>query len=160
AAWAEDHGVDNNAEYGGNNYPPSGYGTSGAYVGGEAEAPTSAHGMVFTLLQQMQQQIAQMRGMLEEQQNENPRLQEDGLERYHDLDRRLSSGAAGAAATQNAPAAGAASAGPAAAAGQAQAPASNGPADPEKEKLFYDAAFDLIKAKDFAKASQAFSAFV
>ncbi|MNR12024.1 tol-pal system protein YbgF [compost metagenome] len=116
--------------------------------------------MVFTQLQQMQQEIAQLRGMLEEQQNEIQRLKQEGLERYQDLDRRLSSGAAGAAATQNSPAAGAASAGPAAAAGQAQAPASNGPADPEKEKLFYDAAFDLIKAKDFAKASQAFSAFV
>lgn len=160
AAWAEVPVVDNNADYGSSSYPPSGYGTSGAYVGGGAEAPTSAQGMVFTQLQQMQQEIAQLRGMLEEQQNEIQRLKQEGLERYQDLDRRLSSGAAGAAATQNSPAAGAASAGPAAAAGQAQAPASNGPADPEKEKLFYDAAFDLIKAKDFAKASQAFSAFV
>src|SRR3990167_5003367 len=159
-AWAEVPVVDNNADYGSSSYPPSGYGTSGAYVGGGAEAPTSAQGMVFTQLQQMQQEIAQLRGMLEEQQNEIQRLKQEGLERYQDLDRRLSSGAAGAAATQNSPAGGAASAGPAAAAGQAQAPANNGPADPEKEKLFYDAAFDLIKAKDFAKASQAFSAFV
>src|SRR3990167_5888624 len=141
AAWAEVPVVDNNADYGSSSYPPSGYGTSGAYVGGGAEAPTSAQGMVFTQLQQMQQEIAQLRGMLEEQQNEIQRLKQEGLERYQDLDRRLSSGAAGAAA-------------------QAQAPANNGPADPEKEKLFYDAAFDLIKAKDFAKASQAFSAFV
>ena len=29
------------------------------------------------------------------------------------------------------------------------------PADPAKEKLFYEAAFDLIKAKDFDKANQA-----
>lgn len=42
-----------------------------------------------------------------------------------------------------------------------QAPAaSNEPADPAKEKLYYDAAFDLIKAKDFDKASQAFGAFL
>ena len=33
-------------------------------------------------------------------------------------------------------------------------------ADPAKEKLYYDAAFDLIKAKDFDKASQAFTAFL
>ncbi|MDO9625442.1 MAG: tol-pal system protein YbgF [Pseudomonas sp.] len=160
AAWAEVPVVDNNAGYG--SYPPSGYGTSGAYVGGGAEAPTSAQGMVFTQLQQMQQEIAQLRGLLEEQQNEIQRLKQEGLERYQDLDRRLSSGAAGAAATNNSSVIGATgtSGTPSAAAGQAQAPASNSPADPEKEKLFYDAAFDLIKAKDFDKASQAFTAFV
>src|SRR3990167_6783176 len=151
-AWAEVPVVDNNADYG----------RSGAYAGGGAETPTSAQGMVFTQLQQMQQEIAQLRGLLEEQQNEIQRLKQESLERYQDLDRRLSSGAAGAAATQNSPAAGAASANasPPATAGQTQAPApaSNGPTDPEKEKLFYDAAFDLIKAKDFDKASQAFTA--
>jgi hypothetical protein len=33
-------------------------------------------------------------------------------------------------------------------------PASSEPGDPAKEKLYYDAAFDLIKAKDFDRASQ------
>ncbi|MDP3976495.1 MAG: tol-pal system protein YbgF [Pseudomonas sp.] len=162
AAWAEVPVVDNNASNGSSSYPASGYGTSGAYVGGGAEAPASAQGMVFTQLQQMQEEIAQLRGLLEEQQNEIQRLKQESLERYQDLDRRLSSGAAGAAATQNSPAAGAASTNGSspATAGQASAPASNEPADPEKEKLFYDAAFDLIKAKDFDKASQAFTAFV
>ena len=48
-----------------------------------------------------------------------------------------------------------------AAAGAAAAPAaSSEPGDPAKEKLYYDAAFDLIKAKDFDKASQAFTAFL
>jgi TolA-binding protein len=41
-----------------------------------------------------------------------------------------------------------------------QAAASSEPGDPAKEKLYYDAAFDLIKAKDFDKASQAFTAFL
>jgi tol-pal system protein YbgF len=160
AVWAEVPVVDNNAGYG--SYPPSGYGTSGAYVGGGADAPTSAQGMVFTQLQQMQQEIAQLRGLLEEQQNEIQRLKQEGLERYQDLDRRLSSGAAGAATTNNSSASGAAGASgtPSSVAGQAQSPASSAPADPEKEKLFYDAAFDLIKVKDFDKASQAFTAFV
>jgi tol-pal system protein YbgF len=116
--------------------------------------------MVFTQLQQMQQEIAQLRGLLEEQQNEIQRLKQEGLERYQDLDRRLSSGAAGAAATQNSPAVGAAGANGNSAAAASQAPANSDPADPEKEKLFYDAAFDLIKVKDFDKASQAFAAFV
>jgi tol-pal system protein YbgF len=60
----------------------------------------------------------------------------------------------------NAPGA-AAAAGASAGAGAAQAPAaSSEPGDPAKEKLYYDAAFDLIKAKDFDKASQAFAAFL
>ena len=75
----------------------------------------------------------------------------------------MSGGAAGAAVGQNSSTAGAINAGGTPtppAAGQAQAPASNEPADPAKEKLFYEAAFDLIKAKDFDKASQAFAAFL
>ncbi len=41
-----------------------------------------------------------------------------------------------------------------------QAQDSTAEADPEKEKLFYDASFDLIKERDFEKAQQAFSAFL
>lgn len=161
AAWAEVPVVDNDAAYG-SSYPPAGYGATGAYVGGGAEAPASAQGMLFNQLQQMQQEIAQLRGMLEEQQNEIQRLKQESLERYQDLDRRLGSAAAGAAVTQNSPVAGAqgASGSAAPAAVQAPAPAGSEAADPEKEKLFYDAAFDLIKAKDFVKAGQAFGAFL
>ncbi|WXL24310.1 tol-pal system protein YbgF [Ectopseudomonas mendocina] len=141
-------------------YPPSGYGTPGTYAEAGASAPVSAQGMLFTQLEQMQSEIAQLRGMLEEQQNEIQRLKQEGLERYQDLDKRLSSGAAGAAATTtDSSSAGAINANAAPVAGQAQA-ASSEPGDPAKEKLFYDAAFDLIKAKDFEKASQAFTAFL
>lgn len=151
--------VDNNAAYGGSSYPPVGYGTSGAYAEGGAQAPTSAQGMLFNQLQQMQQEIAQLRGMLEEQQNEIQRMKQEGLERYQDLDKRLSSGAGIAAATQNSTAGAlGASGAPSPAAEGANAGAE--PADPAKEKLFYEAAFDLIKAKDFDKASQAFTAFL
>ncbi|TBU89973.1 tol-pal system protein YbgF [Phytopseudomonas dryadis] len=162
AAWAQIP-VQDGSTGNGSAYPSGGYGASGAYVGGGAETPTSAQGMLFTQLQQMQQEIAQLRGMLEEQQNEVQRLKQEGLERYQELDRRLGSGAAaGAAATQNSPAAGASGTGGSTASGgdAGQAQASGEPADPAKEKLFYDAAFDLIKAKDFDKASQAFSAFL
>lgn len=134
--------------------------TSGAYAGGGAVAPSSAQGMLFVQLQQMQEEIAQLRGMLEVQQNDIQRLQQEGLERYQDLDRRLSQGASGGAVGQNSSAADANNVG-----GAVQAPASasaqgEASADPEKEKLYYDAAFDLIKAKDFDKASQAFAAFL
>lgn len=162
AAWAEVPVVDNNAGYG-SSYPPAGYGTSGTSVATGAAAPVTAQGMLFNQLQQMQQEIAQLRGTLEEQQNEIQRLKQESLDRYQDLDKRLSGGAAGAAVNQNSSTAGAinASGTPTPpAAGQAQTPASNEPADPAKEKLFYEAAFDLIKVKDFDKANQAFAAFL
>jgi tol-pal system protein YbgF len=148
----------------GNAAPESGYSagadTGGAYAGGGAAAPSSAQGMLFIQLQQMQEEIAQLRGMLEMQQNDIQRLQQEGLERYQDLDRRLSQGAAGGAVGQNSSAAGVTDAG-----GAVQTPAGasaqgGASADPEKEKLYYDAAFDLIKAKDFDKAAQAFAAFL
>lgn len=142
----------------------SGYSTAapsgdGAYAGGGATAPSSAQGMLFMQLQQMQEEIAQLRGMLEEQQNQIQRLQQEGLERYQDLDRRLSSGSA--AGNQPAPSSNtAASAGSSAPAAASQGQSQSASGDPAKEKLYYDAAFDLIKAKDFDKASQAFAAFL
>jgi tol-pal system protein YbgF len=160
AALAEIPVDDNNAAYGSGGYPPAGYGTSGAYAGGEAAAPASAQGQLFVQLQQMQQELGQLRGMLEEQQNEIQRLKQEGLERYQSLDQRLSGGATGAPTTQNSPAAGAINATGTPAAPVATAPASNEPGDPAKEKLYYDASFELIKAKDFDKASQAFEAFL
>jgi tol-pal system protein YbgF len=160
AAWAELPVDETNAAYGSSGYPPAGYGTSGAYAGGGATAPVSAQGQLFVQLQQMQQELGQLRGMLEEQQNEIQRLKQEGLERYQSLDQRLSGGATGAPVTQNSPAAGAINASGAAVAPAANAAVSNESGDPAKEKLYYDASFELIKAKDFDKASQAFEAFL
>ncbi|MBI1524869.1 tol-pal system protein YbgF, partial [Escherichia coli] len=89
-------------------------------------------------------------------------MKQENLERYQDLDRRINSGAAPAATPDNSSGGGASNAAPDAAAGAAaqQPAASSEPGDPAKEKLYYDAAFDLIKQKDFDKASQAFNAFL
>ena len=113
-------------------------------------------------LQQMQDEIARLRGMVEVQQNDIQRMKQEALERYQDLDSRIGAGGAAAAASNNSSAAGSdinASGSPAAPAAQAPT-AGTEPADPAKEKLYYEAAFDLIKAKDFDKASQAFTAFL
>ncbi|AZZ77922.1 Outer membrane protein assembly factor BamD [Pseudomonas fluorescens] len=166
AAWAAVPVVDDNSGYNnsGSSYPPAGYGTNGAYAGGAASAPASAQGMLFNQLQQMQDQISRQQGVIEELQNQVARMKQESLERYQDLDRRIGSGVAPAATPENSSAGGDASAAAGAAAGAgaaAQAPAaSSEPGDPAKEKLYYDAAFDLIKAKDFDKASQAFAAFL
>ncbi len=145
----------------GSSYPPAGYGTAGASVGAGAQAPVSAQGMLFNQLQQLQQELAQLRGMVEEQQNEIQRLKQEGLERYQDLDQRISAGAAAGAPAQNSPTTGTNNAsGTPTPPPAAQQQASAEPGDPAKEKLYYEAAFDLIKAKDFDKASQAFTAFL
>ncbi|MDD0975745.1 tol-pal system protein YbgF [Pseudomonas fontis] len=166
-AWAEVPVVDDNAGYNGaSSYPPAGYGTNGAYAGGGVTAPASAQGQLFMQLQQMQEQIARQQGIIEELQNDVSRMKQESLERYQDLDRRIGTGGTSAPAPQNSSAGGdvnaaGAAAGAATGAAAAQPPAaSSEPGDPAKEKLYYDAAFDLIKAKDFDKASQAFNAFL
>ncbi|MBF8722064.1 MULTISPECIES: tol-pal system protein YbgF [Pseudomonas] len=158
AAWAEVPVVDDNAS----GYPPAGYGTSGAYAGAGASTPASAQGQLFMQLQQMQDQISRQQGIIEELQNDVARMKQESLERYKDLDSRINSGAAPAQAPENSSTGGAANAAAGAAAGAAaqQPAASSEPGDPAKEKLYYDAAFDLIKQKDFDKASQAFAAFL
>ena len=167
AAWAAVPVVDDNSGYNnsGSSYPPAGYGTNGAYAGGGVSAPVSAQGELFNQLQQMQDQLSRQQGVIEVLQNDISRMKQENLERYQDLDRRIGSGVAPAATPENSHAGGDLNA-PGAAAGAnagaaAPAPAASGePGDPAKEKLYYDAAFDLIKAKDFDKASQAFAAFL
>ncbi|CAN2977913.1 MULTISPECIES: tol-pal system protein YbgF [Pseudomonas] len=165
AVWAAVPVTDSNSGYNnsGSSYPPAGYGTNGAYAGGAATSAPSAQGELFNQLQRMQDQLAQQQGTIEVLQNEVRQLKQEGLERYQDLDRRIGAGVAPAATPDNSSAGGApsAAAGGAAAGAAAAAPAaSSEPGDPAKEKLYYDAAFDLIKAKDFDKASQAFTAFL
>lgn len=165
AVWAAVPVTDSNSGYNnsGSSYPPAGYGTNGAYAGGAATSAPSAQGELFNQLQRMQDQLSQQQGAIEVLQNQVNQLKQEGLERYQDLDRRIGAGAAPAATPDNSSAGGApsAAAGGAAAGAAAAAPAaSSEPGDPAKEKLYYDAAFDLIKAKDFDKASQAFTAFL
>ena len=142
------------------------YGGAGATGAGNG-APVSGMGQLFMQLQQMQDDIARLRGQVEVQENEIRQLKQEGLDRYQDLDGRISQ-LSSAPANAGAGAAGGAAQGGAIAANNTPTPpasagapaASSEPGDPAKEKLYYDAAFDLIKAKDFDKASQAFNAFL
>ncbi|WP_263263992.1 tol-pal system protein YbgF [Pseudomonas sp. RIT-PI-S] len=166
SVWAAVPVVDGSGSGNGTSYPPSGYGTSGAYAGtGAPSAPVSAQGELFMQLQQMQEDIARLRGQVEVQQNDIQRMKQEALDRYQDLDRRIGTGTpvqqpAAPADPSNPAVGGAPGADVAPAAPADQSAAGTEPADPAKEKLYYDAAFDLIKAKDFDKASQAFSAFL
>lgn len=124
---------------------------------GQTAADTSLSGQaqVFMQMQQMQKQIDQLRGTLEEQQLLIKQLQREGLERYQDLDKRISS--MGTVSNTSANAGGAIDA-------NANLTPPTGiqaePADPEKEKIYYDAAYSLIQKKDFTNAQKAFTVFL
>ena len=100
AAWAAVPVVDDNSGYNnsGGSYPSTGYGASGAYAGGGVSAPVSAQGELFNQLQQMQEQISRQQGVIEVLQNDVSRMKQENLERYQELDRRIGSGVAPAAA--------------------------------------------------------------
>jgi TolA-binding protein len=86
---------------------------------GEGGGPVSAQGELFNQLQQMQDQLSRQQGTIEELQNDVARMKQESLERYQDLDRRISSGAAPAATPENSSAGGARPAGAAAGAAAA-----------------------------------------
>lgn len=127
-------------------------------VPSQGQAGLSMEGQLMQQLYQLQQEVSMLRGLVEEQEYKIKQMERDQLERYQDLDSRLSSRGTGGAPID---AQGPLNA-PLPVPGNTPAAASNGAAeaDPEREKLMYDAAFDLVKTRDFDKAIQAFSAFV
>ena len=132
---------------------------------------------VVELLQQLEQlnaEMARIRGSLEVLANENQQLQKRQRDFYLDIDSRLKRLEGGAAtATPPAPAAGAATAAPpVGASGFGPPPPAGAPADtaaPPKvasredqarEVKAYDAASNLFRRNDFASAIEAFRAFL
>lgn len=133
----------------------------------QTQAGFSIEGQLMQQLYQLQQEVAMLRGRLEEQEYRLKQMEQDQLDRYQDIDRRLSGNVAPPAAAAEQPSLdgqGAPGTNEQTASGSSETaePANAGAdaVDPEREKLMYDAAFDLVKARDFEKAIQAFSAFV
>ena len=129
-------------------------------------------------LDQLQQEVSMLRGLLEEQEHRLKQLEQTQLDQYEDLDRRLSSSTGGSAIPSHsgtsigspgdplaavqpprAPDAGASGA-QQQNSSRTEAAGQSAPADPEREKLLYEAAFDLVKSRDFEKAEMAFNAFL
>lgn len=104
----------------------------------------------------MQQDIQDLRGMVEELQYKLQQMEQQQKDRYIDVDRRLQAlgGAPAATSTSEAiPSSGDGSA--------ATASTSAASPNPEQEKAEYDAAFNLMtKDKNFEKATKSFSDFV
>ena len=92
-------------------YPATSYGVNSAPAGsavlaspGAPAAGTSAAGganqnlgNLFLQVQQLQQEVMRLNGLVEEQANELRKLKDQSLERYVDLDKRLSAASTGTA---------------------------------------------------------------
>src|SRR5690606_27333288 len=63
-----------------------------------SSAGLSVEGQLMQQLYQMQQEVSMLRGLLEEQEHRLKKLEKDQLDRYQDIDRRLSSISAGSPA--------------------------------------------------------------
>jgi tol-pal system protein YbgF len=124
-----------------------------------AAPPADNIGGLFNQVQQLQQEVMRLNGLVEQQAYEIRTLKEQSLERYMDIDRRLASGGPSGpvtAGTASVPmtAAGAASSRPSAAAASGDAPEQPG------EGEAYRAAYALVRASEFDEGVLAFNAFL
>lgn len=127
-------------------------------VAGGAVGAGSNIGSLFYQLQQLQQEVMQLNGRVEEQANEIRMLREQSLERYMELDRRLAEGG-GAPATGAAPAGQVVTAPVVAATAPSGASAGKGIEQPG-EANSYRAAYALVQGRDFQGAVKAFTQFL
>lgn len=158
-------------------YPATSFGAGSApsAPGGAAVAPVAANtgtgsvqpasaapaggqnlGLLFAQIQQLQQQVMELNGKLEEQGHQLRTLQEQSLQRYVDLDKRIAAaGTAGTAATATSPATGVPPSAPATStiAGTSSVAAQAGEAEA------YRAAYSLVQSQRFDQAVDAFQQF-
>jgi len=125
-------------------------------AGSTASNSSSENSGMFQQLQQLKEEVATLRGQLEEQGYELQKLKQQQQEDFANLDRRVSGG--------NAPASSTASENPVAAnntntAMQTSAAATSAVTNNDGREE-YEAAYSLLKAKDYSGASEAFKTFV
>ena len=158
--------------YGVSNAPAAPAGTSVEPTTGTAvpmgAQPVSAQaqggqnlGLLFSQIQQLQQQVMELNGKLEEQAYELRTLKEQSLERYVNLDKRLSAGAgAGAGAVAGAADPGAAAPGSTQPLPVAVPTAGTAPVAAQAgEAEAYRAAYALVQSQRFDQALTAFQQF-
>ena len=128
--------------------PAGGYDASAPTAAPQPQATSGANaGDLLYQLQILQQEVRELRGKVEEQEYQLRQLKDQSLQRYMDIDRRLSQGAAAAPA-----------------AGSASAPAPSTPAAPARElpgeRDAYRAAYGLVPEQQFSQALDAFKQFI
>ncbi|WP_439102342.1 tol-pal system protein YbgF [Congregibacter sp.] len=124
-------------------------------------APASDNiGGLFNQVQQLQQEVMRLNGLVEQQAYEIRTLKEQSLERYMDIDRRLASGGGGGAGGVSGVASGNES-------GNTQTSTSAGAvssaselAEQPGEGEAYRAAYALVRGQEFDQAVSAFNAFL
>lgn len=150
-------------------YPATSYGLGNAPAGPAVGAAVGAAGVaagsqgqnlgnLFYQMQQLQQEVMRLNGKIEEQAHELRKLKEQSLERYVDLDKRLSAAGGAAAAVPVGGSASTASSGPV-----VTAPAGGGQsrvAEQPGEGDAYRAAYALVRGQQFDGAVNAFRQFL
>jgi tol-pal system protein YbgF len=125
-------------------------GATPVQVSGENDA-----GSMFRQFQQLQDEVTALRGQLEEQGNELQKLKQQQQEDFANLDRRISGG--GTASNTSSSVAAPVTSNTASA---SQTPAAGNVAGNSDGREEYEAAYSLLKAKDYSGASTAFKGFV
>lgn len=117
---------------------PQGFGSGVA----QPNMPASAESDVYSQIRSLQEEIATLRGLVEEQAYELKQLKQLQLDNYIDLDRRISGGSQSAA--------------PAPSDEPLVSPSASVVDDNASEADVYKAAYDLLNQKDFTGAESAF----
>ena len=115
----------------------------------QSDLPASAESDVYSQIRALQEEVAILRGLLEEQSYELKQLKQLQLDNYMDLDRRLSGGSRASVSASVNPSIETAL--PA-----TMAPAVSGLPESASEADVYKAAYDLLNQKDFDGAVAAF----
>ena len=125
-----------------------------------AARATDNIGGLFNQVQQLQQEVMRLNGLVEQQAYELRTLKEQSLERYMDIDRRLAAG--GAAPAAGSVAGGASSSGSSGASSGAVVQPAGGTSAAEQpgEGDAYRAAYALVRGQEFDQAVSAFNQFL
>jgi tol-pal system protein YbgF len=111
-------------------------------------------GSLFLQMQQLQQEVMRLNGLVEEQANELRKLKDQSLERYVDLDKRLGAVSGGASTSPSGGSSGQVVKG---ATGSASF---GGGAELPGEGEAYQAAYSLVRSQQFDQAVSAFNQFL
>jgi tol-pal system protein YbgF len=130
------------------NPPPSSVQPAGDPANAGSPMDANVQAELLYQLQLLQQEVMQLRGVVEEQAHMLRQMKEQNMERYIDLDKRLGELAVGAPAT-----------GPAAGSGSPSSATAKVAALPG-EKSRYNAAYKLVTGKRFEEALEAFKLFL
>jgi tol-pal system protein YbgF len=147
-------------------YPATSYGLNKAPAGAPVTtAPTGVAatggqgqnlGNLFLQIQQLQQDVMRLNGIVEEQAHELRKLKEQSLERYVDLDKRLSAAAGATTVVASGQGGNSGSNTVAPSNGNGSGPTAEQPGEGEA----YRAAYALVRGQKFDQAVQAFQQFL